>query len=78
MEPKIEKTREPQTWANWIHEVFKSHGITQVSYVPDAGHLKLIQLCRDDHDLRTVVLTTEEEGVALATGACLAGREVSC
>ena len=66
MEPKKEKTREPQTWANRIHEVFKSHGITQVSYVPDAGHSRLIQLCRDDQDLRTVVLTTEEEGVALA------------
>ena len=38
MEPKKENTSEPQTWANEIHEVFKSHGITQVSYVPDAGH----------------------------------------
>ena len=74
MEPKKEKTREPQTWANRIHEVFKSHGITQVSYVPDAGHSRLIQLCRDDQDLRTVVLTTEEEGVALATGAWLGGE----
>ena len=58
MEPKKENTSELQTWSNEIHEVFKSHGINQVSYVPDAGHSKLIQLCRDDQDLRTVVLTT--------------------
>ena len=74
MEPKKEKTREPQIWANGIHEVFKSHGITKVSYVPDAGHSRLIQLCRNDQDLQTVVLTTEEEGVALATGAWLGGQ----
>ena len=42
--------------------------------MPDAGHARLIQRCRDDAAMRAVVLTTEEEGVALATGAWLGGE----
>jgi sulfopyruvate decarboxylase alpha subunit len=45
-----------------------------VAYVPDAGHTRLIQLCEQDPGMTTTVLTTEEEGVALATGAWLGGE----
>jgi sulfopyruvate decarboxylase alpha subunit len=41
--------------------------------VPDAGHQRLIELCQADPTIRTVTLTTEEEGVALAAGAYLGG-----
>ena len=84
MEPKKEKTIKSQTCANKINEVFKSHGIIQVSYVTDAGHSRLIQLCRDDQDLRTLVLTTEEEGstrhrsLAWSAEKCLANAEQWC
>jgi sulfopyruvate decarboxylase alpha subunit len=44
-----------------------------VAYVPDAGHARLISLCRDDPAIDDVLLTTEEEGVALAAGAWLGG-----
>jgi sulfopyruvate decarboxylase alpha subunit len=47
-----------------------------VGYVPDAGHKRLIELCRADRRMRAVVLTTEEEGIGLAAGAWL-GREKS-
>ena len=63
-----------QFWAEDIHSVFKTHGIRQVFYVPDAGHSALIQLCRNDTELKEVLLTTEEEGVAMATGAWLGGE----
>ena len=46
----------------------------QVAYVPDAGHARLIELCRADPAMRAVVLTTEEEGVALLAGAWLGGE----
>ncbi|MCA3076602.1 MAG: phosphonopyruvate decarboxylase, partial [Rhodocyclaceae bacterium] len=48
-------------------------GIRQVSYVPDAGHSRLIQRCRANPAMRTVSLTTEEEGVAMGLGAWLGG-----
>jgi len=61
-------------WPQRIHAVFRRIGIGQVGYVPDAGHSRLITLCRDDPAIRDVVLTTEEEGVALTAGAWLGGE----
>ena len=49
----------------------------QVGYVPDAGHARLIERCRADPEIRDVVLTTEEEGVALAAGAWLGGERAA-
>lgn len=60
-------------WANDIYALFKVHRIALVSLVPDAGHQRLIELCQADPAIRTVTLTTEEEGVALAAGAYLGG-----
>jgi sulfopyruvate decarboxylase alpha subunit len=60
-------------WADEIHALFRAHRITLVSTVPDAGHQRLIELCQADPGIRTVTLTTEEEGVALAAGAWLGG-----
>src|SRR3954464_2853135 len=45
-----------------------------MSYVPDAGHSQLISLFSADRDVTTNVLTTEEEGVAIAAGAWLGGQ----
>jgi sulfopyruvate decarboxylase TPP-binding subunit len=41
--------------------------------LPDAGHARLIALSREDPAIKTTVLTTEEEGVALCAGAWLGG-----
>ncbi len=60
-------------WPEKLYATFKRAGIRQVGYVPDAGHSRLIDRCRADPDIRDVVLTTEEEGVALAAGAWLGG-----
>jgi sulfopyruvate decarboxylase alpha subunit len=48
-------------------------GVRQVSYVPDAGHTRLIEMCQATRDMVCTVLTTEEEGIALAAGAWLGG-----
>src|SRR5205823_10744389 len=40
-------------------------------------HKWLIDRCHADHDLRTVVLTTEEEGIAMAGGAWLGGARLA-
>jgi sulfopyruvate decarboxylase alpha subunit len=45
-----------------------------MGYVPDAGHKRLIELCLTDTGMRSVVLTSEEEGIGLAAGAWLGGE----
>jgi sulfopyruvate decarboxylase alpha subunit len=61
-------------WPDQIYEVLKNAGVTQVAYVPDAGHAKLINRCHADKAMHAVSLTTEEEGIALAAGAWLGGE----
>ena len=61
-------------WPVEIYRVLKRAGVAQASYVPDAGHTKLIQLLHDDSEIVTTVLTTEEEGIALSAGAWLGGQ----
>jgi sulfopyruvate decarboxylase alpha subunit len=61
-------------WQDRLFEVLKAGSIKQVPYVPDAGHARLIDRVQSDRDMRGVVLTTEEEGVALSCGAWLGGE----
>lgn len=61
-------------WQERLYEVLKAGGIRQVAYVPDAGHAHLIRRAQADPEVRDVVLTTEEEGVALCAGAWLGGE----
>jgi sulfopyruvate decarboxylase alpha subunit len=67
-------THMPDNWPDAIHAVLGELGVRQVAYVPDAGHTRLIALCADDPGMRSVPLTTEEEGVALLAGAWLGGK----
>lgn len=62
------------TWPDRLHAVLRELDVRQVAYVPDAGHTRLIELVRADPQIHAVSLTTEEEGVALALGACLGGE----
>ncbi|PWT71632.1 MAG: phosphonopyruvate decarboxylase [Proteobacteria bacterium] len=61
-------------WPAQIFDVLKSSDVRQVGFVPDAGHARLIDLCQADASMRTVVLTTEEEGIGLTTGAWIGGH----
>jgi sulfopyruvate decarboxylase alpha subunit len=63
-----------KTWQDGVFDALRQADIRQVGYVPDAGHERLIELAHAAQDMRSVVLTTEEEGVALAAGACLGGE----
>jgi sulfopyruvate decarboxylase alpha subunit len=64
-------------WPAEIHRALRAHHIQQVSYVPDAGHKRLIDLCHRDKGLSVVPLTTEEEGIGLAAGAWLGGQRAA-
>ena len=61
-------------WQQAIFKVLKEGGVRQIAYVPDAGHSHLIGSAIADPDIEDVVLTTEEEGVALVSGAWLGGQ----
>jgi sulfopyruvate decarboxylase alpha subunit len=65
----------PLDWPQAVHGVLQRSGVRIVAYVPDAGHKRLIELCEADRSMRTVVLTTEEEGVGVAAGAWLGGEK---
>jgi len=64
-------------WPDRLFATLKRADIRHVCYVPDAGHARLIDHCRADAQIRDVVLTTEEEGVAMAAGAWLGGERAA-
>jgi sulfopyruvate decarboxylase alpha subunit len=62
-----------ETWQEDIYRVLIENRVRQVAYIPDIGHASLIKMCHRNDKMKTVVLTTEEEGVALLAGAWLGG-----
>src|SRR5580698_5609978 len=65
---------QPPTWQARVYDALKAAHVTIAGYVPDAGHAHLIQAAHADPDMTAVVLTTEEEGIALSAGAWLGGQ----
>ena len=66
-------------WSGVMFDLMRDAGIDLFAHIPDAGNDQLIKLGEKHNDTRTVLLTTEEEGVALCAGADLAGkRAVLC
>ena len=64
---------ETETWPQEIFQVLTKNRVQQVAYIPDIGHASLIKMCHKSANMKTVVLSTEEEGVALLAGAWLGG-----
>ena len=64
-------------WQDEVHGALKAAGVGIVAYVPDAGHARAIERAVADPDVEAVVLTTEEEGVALACGGWLGGKKTA-
>jgi sulfopyruvate decarboxylase alpha subunit len=62
------------TWPSALYDLLRANGVTQICYVPDAGHKVLIDRSLADPDVHSVPLTTEEEGVAMVAGADLGGQ----
>jgi len=57
-----------------MFEVLRDAGVTLFAHVPDAGNVRLIAVADAHNDTRTLLLTTEEEGVAICAGADLVGK----
>ena len=66
-------------WTKELFDIFSQAGVTLYSYIPDAGNKRLIELAEAANETKTVLLTSEEEGVAVCAGAELVGeRGVLC
>jgi len=66
-------------WSKQLFDDLVEAGVTLFSYVPDAGNKRLIEHAAERNDTTAVLLTTEEEGVAICAGADLVGkRAVVC
>ncbi len=75
--PRTAMSQQPissPAWQDAIFKVLKEGGTKQIAYVPDAGHSGVIRSAIADPDIEDVVLTTEEEGVAVVSGAWLGGQ----
>ena len=61
---------------DWSADVFRemrARGIATVCTVPDGGLTKLLDRVAAERAMRLVTLTTEEEGIGIATGCWLGG-----
>ena len=65
------------SWQEDIFRILKDGGIRQIAYVPDAGHAHTIRCAEADPKIQDIVLTTEEEGVAVVCGAWLGGQRAA-
>jgi sulfopyruvate decarboxylase alpha subunit len=73
--PTLGSDRElSRNWPEQIFEKLRETNIRQIAYVPDAGHARLIELCHAEAGMKTTVLTTEEEGIGVLSGAWLGGE----
>ena len=62
-------------WSADVHRALKDFGVTQVGFVPDAGLKRIIELCVADPDMRSIPLSSEEEGPCMMAGAWLGGAK---
>jgi sulfopyruvate decarboxylase alpha subunit len=63
--------------SDWSHDVLremKTRNIKTVCTIPDGGLTNYLNLVKADPELRLVTLTTEEEGIGIATGCWLGGE----
>ena len=66
-------------WSRLIFDKLVDSGVTLFSYVPDFGNDRIVKLADAHNETLAVLLTSEEEGVALCAGADLVGqRAVLC
>jgi len=69
-----DKNQLSENWQDEVFPILKSANIKHIAYVPDAGHSQAIAAANADQDVKSVVLTTEEEGLGYLAGAWLGGE----
>ncbi len=66
-------------WSDELFDLLVEAGVTLFTHVPDFGNDALIRRADAHNETRAVLLSSEQEGVAMAAGADLVGaRAVLC
>ncbi len=68
-------SKDSNDWSKAFFDDLIEAGVTLFPYVPDAGNKRLIEHAQNHNSARPILLTTEEEGVAICAGADLAGEK---
>jgi sulfopyruvate decarboxylase alpha subunit len=64
----------PHDWPAEIYAALAEAHISQIAYVPDAGLTGILERCAADPSMRDVLLSSEQEGIAMLAGAWLGGE----
>ena len=67
-------TADAPNWPSLVFDKLREFDVCHVTYVPDSGHARLIELCHAANEMKPTVLTTEEEGIGILAGAWLGGE----
>jgi sulfopyruvate decarboxylase alpha subunit len=67
-------TTKKRHWSEDVFAEMKARDIKTVCTIPDGGLTQLLKMVDADKDMRLVTLSTEEEGIGVATGQWLGGR----
>jgi sulfopyruvate decarboxylase alpha subunit len=67
-------TADVPNWPSLVFDKLREFDVCHVTYVPDSGHARLIELCHAANEMKPTVLTTEEEGIGILAGAWLGGE----
>jgi hypothetical protein len=67
----------PTKWQDQVFDLLRQGGVTQFAYVPDAGHIILIDRSLADPDVHSIALTTEKKAWR-SSPAPTSGAAASC
>lgn len=62
-----------EVWSKTIFDKLVEADVTLFSYVPDFGNAAIVDMAEENNATRAVLLSSEQEGVALCAGADLVG-----
>ena len=66
-------SKHPDHWSSDVLREMRARDIATVCTVPDGGLTQLLNLVGGDGKMQLVTLTTEEEGIGIATGCWIGG-----
>jgi sulfopyruvate decarboxylase alpha subunit len=61
-------------WSDAVYREMKKRKIATLCTIPDGGLTRLLNLVKDEDEIRLVTLSTEEEGMGIVTGQWLGGK----
>lgn len=61
-------------WSDAVYREMKKRKIATLCTIPDGGLTRLLNLVKDEEEIRLVTLSTEEEGMGIVTGQWLGGK----